>query len=149
MNFKSILLHLMFLPDFQSSRSNAFFKSIVQFEIFCSIDEFEPVEGIARVQWVAIESWLGGCNAINSSEGPGTIWYTIAAFVNVLEVLFAIRFLRSMQTTKKSTKIVHERNREARASGLGLEARHILCRCRQAPETSFLRDPRPEGPTHW
>ena len=34
MNFKSIFLPLMFLPDFQSSRSNAFFKSIVQVATF-------------------------------------------------------------------------------------------------------------------
>ena len=34
MNFKSIFLPLIFLPDFQSSRSNAFFNSIVQFPIF-------------------------------------------------------------------------------------------------------------------
>ena len=31
MNFKSIFLHRIFLPDFQFSRSNTFFNSIVQF----------------------------------------------------------------------------------------------------------------------
>ena len=40
MNFKSIFLPLMFLPDFQSSRSNAFFKSIVQVEIVADFLRF-------------------------------------------------------------------------------------------------------------